>query len=62
MKYTKRGKAKLTKREKDERRKDVEDMQRKMQTIVLPTIIGVAIFIVAFIFLKTQKPTYYSWD
>lgn len=58
MKYTRSGKAKLTRREKDERRKDVEDMQRKMQTIVIPTIIGVAIFVVAFILLKTQKPSH----
>lgn len=59
MRYTKNGKPKMSKREKEERKKDVEDMNRKMQTLVIPTLIAVAIFIVAFILLKTQKPTYY---
>lgn len=53
----KAGKTKETAREKKLRRKEFQDAQKQIKTIVIPTLIVVFLFIVAYVYLKT-RPIY----
>lgn len=55
-----KGKTKETTKEKRQRKKDFEDVQRKLFTIVLPTIAGIAIFVAAYVYIKTRPQNYIS--
>lgn len=52
-----KGKVKETRKEKQERRRDNQQIKKQFTTIVLPAIIAVAIFIFFYVYSKT-RPKY----
>lgn len=55
-----KGKPKETAKQKRERKKDFADMQRQVFTIALPTIIGIFLFIIAYVYIKTRPGISYE--
>lgn len=49
-----RGRREETKKDKKERRALNREIQSQFKTVVLPTLIAIALFIVAFIYVKTR--------
>lgn len=54
MRQLKGGKRDETRKEKKERRALNREIKSQFTTVVLPTLIGVALFIAAFVYLKTR--------
>lgn len=50
-------KQRLSKKDKEERRKDIYDIQEKMFSVVIPVIITFAIIIVLIVYVKTRPRT-----
>lgn len=52
-----KGKVKETRKEKQERRRDNQEIKNQFPSIVLPTLVVVAIFIILYVYAKT-RPKY----
>lgn len=55
MRQLKGGKTKETRKEKSERRAFNREIKSQFKTVVLPTLIAIALFIIAFVYLKTRQ-------
>ncbi|XP_018330752.1 single-pass membrane and coiled-coil domain-containing protein 4-like [Agrilus planipennis] len=53
-----KGKPKESSREKKLRKKEFQELKRKVFTIALPTIAAVFLFIVAYVYIKTRPKGY----
>ncbi|XP_022914201.1 single-pass membrane and coiled-coil domain-containing protein 4 homolog [Onthophagus taurus] len=53
-----KGKQKETSKDKKQRKKDFEDIQRQVYTVVIPAVIGILIFIAGFVYMKTRPQSY----
>lgn len=55
MRQLKGGKQKESRKEKQERKALNREIKSQFTSVVLPTLVAVALFIVAFIYLKTRS-------
>lgn len=61
MRKLKGGKREETRREKQERKKLNREIKSQFSTIVLPTLIAIALLIIAYVYLKT-RPQYVAQE
>lgn len=61
MRQLKGGKQKETAREKKQRKKEFQEVQKQVKTIVLPALAVAFILIVVYVYLKT-RPSNYNMD
>jgi hypothetical protein len=61
MRQLKGGKQKETAKEKRQRKKEVEEVQKQIKTVVVPALIVAFIMIVAYVYSKT-RPTNYNME
>lgn len=54
MRKLKGGKREETRKEKQERRKENREIKSQFSTVVLPTLLAVAAFIMLFVYIKTR--------
>ncbi|EEC06972.1 FN5 protein, putative [Ixodes scapularis] len=52
-----KNKPRLSRKDKEERRKDINEVQEKMFSVVIPVVITFAIVIVVIVLLKTRPRT-----
>ncbi|XP_072396566.1 single-pass membrane and coiled-coil domain-containing protein 4 homolog [Diabrotica undecimpunctata] len=55
----KAGKVKESSKEKKQRKKDFQETQKQVKTIVLPGLIVIAIFIIIYVYMKTRPKNGY---
>ncbi|XP_056645381.1 single-pass membrane and coiled-coil domain-containing protein 4 homolog [Diorhabda carinulata] len=55
----KTGRTKETSKEKKQRRKEFQEIQKQIKTIVLPGLIAIALLITVYVYLKTRPKNSY---